>query len=247
MHFCPEAARLAGSPDIIVHGMLPMVSVKQAIADAFLESATQAQWLKVACRFRSPIRRDQAHSLTIAGGSFVLHAAPGGREVLLGNFEPLGECASGGMVVGCIELPESEVRERLSRFSASLPEVDSLWIAADSLVFSKLIANDASLPIIRGRRLTQGASTHSELLERVIALQTAHSVVVSRWLLSRPLSGMPPLDAIRIELAAPQIVRDTPALLVGSQPAHVFIGTRLAMRCEIGFLFKRMGAALATA
>lgn len=241
IHFCADAARRAGSPEIIVHGMLPLVYVKQTLASAFDVAHDHADWLKVFCRFQSPMRQGESHHLTIEDdGRFALHVSrERSRTVLEGIFTPLGDFKS-GMSMERIDISAFEVQERISQFAVSFPNVDALWIALDSLAFSRLITTDSLLPILRGRRLTEGVALHSELLRRAIALQTTHSVAVSPWFLSRVMRDAVCLDAIRIELGAPHVVRDTPTMLLGSQPADVLVGAKVAIRCEIGFLFRRL-------
>src|SRR5438105_10036487 len=112
--------------------MLPMVYVKQAITGTVDAAHAQERWLEVSCRFRSPMRRDESHDLTIAaGGTFALHAAAGSRAVLDGCFKTHGNLEP-GVAVEHIDISVSEVRERLSRFAMSLPKIGALWIAVDS-------------------------------------------------------------------------------------------------------------------
>ena len=240
VHFSVESARLAGSSEVIVHGMLPLVYVKQAIASTFEFVHFQQNWLKISCRFRLPMKRDKSHDLTIAPDrTFALHATDEQNVAVLQGTFGLHRDLTSTTAVENIDILPDEARERLSQFSRSFSKVNPFWIAIDSLAFSRLIANVISLPISLQRQLTEGVSTGGELLKRAIALQTTHTIIVSPWLLLHQYGDGDFKDTVRIGLGVPHVVRDTPAMLVGSQPADVFIGGRFAMRCEIGFLLRR--------
>lgn len=240
VHFFHESARLVGSPEIIVHGMLPLVHVKQAICNEFLQATIQPKWFRIACRFRLPVQRNQSHRLTLAPErTFALHAADGSGGAVLEGLFGLHEEPTIDTPSETIQIDSDHVRARLFQFSGSVSNINAYWIAIDSLVFSTLITNVISLPIVRQRRLTEGVSTGRELVERAIALQTTHKVIVSPRLLSHRNGDGNACDSIHIALGHPQVVRDTAAMLVGAQPADVFMGAIFVMRSEIGFLFKR--------
>ena len=70
IHFEAEQARKAGLDDLVVHGMLALLPVKQAVSRAHAASGVAQQggdgrWMKFHALFRNPIPHGSSSQLTV--------------------------------------------------------------------------------------------------------------------------------------------------------------------------------------
>jgi hypothetical protein len=193
----------------------------------------------VACRFRTPVVADVEHVLRLEGGRncSLLRAGAAQRPVLDGYTAALVDLRPVPGVDRLI-IAREEAAGCLALFAATFPALTRPWIALDCLALSALIDGRILHPLMRCRHLTAGVEHHAALLERVIALQTAHAVSVAPALADAGW-GEDVVDGdVTIQLLAPNVTRDTPGMLFGCQASDVYVGDRFVMRCTIGFFFR---------
>src|SRR5206468_4994561 len=65
IHFDRATARLAGLDDVVVHGMLVLVPVKQFVSDSHQRSSGEGGPARFKAFFRSPVPYDVLQSVTL--------------------------------------------------------------------------------------------------------------------------------------------------------------------------------------
>jgi len=142
IHFDLAHARAAGLDALIVHGMLAMMPMKEAAAQAVAPDG----WMKFRTLLRNPIAHDRDVVFTTrpaAGGiAFRLHgmdvkAAAGKLEHFRGTYGRAGDPS--GQLQGVTPRGKPLERAHLDRFFATYPHVRERWIALDAVVFSEFM------------------------------------------------------------------------------------------------------------
>jgi hypothetical protein len=137
IHFDLAHARAAGLDALIVHGMLAMMPMKQAAAQAVAPDG----WMKFRTLLRNPIAHDRDVVFTTkpaAGGiAFRLHDTAGKTEHFRGTYGRAGDPS--GQLQGDTPRGKPLPRAHLDRFSSTYPHVRERWIALDAVVFSEFM------------------------------------------------------------------------------------------------------------
>jgi hypothetical protein len=137
IHFDLAHARAAGLDALIVHGMLAMMPMKEAVADA----VAPAGWMKFRTLLRNPIAHDREVVFTTKpaadGISFRLHDLAGKTEHFRGTYGRVGDPS--GQLQGDTPRGKPLPRAHLDRFCATYPHVRERWIALDAVVFSEFM------------------------------------------------------------------------------------------------------------
>jgi hypothetical protein len=137
IHFDLAHARAAGVDALIVHGMLAMMPMKEALSQAM----PPAGWTK----FRTLLRKPIAHGQRVVfdtrpageGLAFRLHDTSGQVEHFRGTYGRVDDptCQLQGDVPRARPLDPAH----LERFRAAYPDVRERWIALDAIVFSEFM------------------------------------------------------------------------------------------------------------
>lgn len=234
IHFDLERAREIGSPEIVVHGMLPLLRLKQELAEA---AGSGEGWLHLKCRLKQPLQRGASHGLALRGGRFTLRADAAGTECVQGSFsrsaaEP-ARAPADGMVLSVADLPA-----RLAAFRTAFPGVRPLWIALDAIVFSHFLTEERPFALARDHGFAGGAHSQAELMQGTAAVQTLHAVSVAPSLLARTLDAGELPHTLHCVLAEPAVVRNSDVELAGAQPIDVLVDGQRLMQLEIGLLLR---------
>lgn len=241
IHFDLERARQAGSPAIIVHGMLPLLYIKREVARHARERLADREWLRVKCRLKTPLQRDASHEFRLKDGDasarFSLSAATGGSELVQGLYSTLGSVERGGSVEA-IGMSADEAQRKLAEFTTLFPDIDDFWIGLDGIAFAKFLSAGVLYRLASSFQAASDAHDQDELMQRALALQTFHSVTVAPWLIGRSLKEPPTLGAVRLHLTLPAVVQNSDTEFTGSERFDVFIDDEFAMQCDVGFLLK---------
>jgi hypothetical protein len=177
IHFDLAHARAAGVDALIVHGMLAMLPMKQALSHAL----PPAGWTK----FRALLRKPVAHGQQVvfdtkpaaAGLAFRLHDTSGQVEHFRGTYGRVDDPSAqlqGVQQQDGIARGKPLARAHLDRFRESYPDVRERWIALDAIVFSEFMRT--RLPVVERLahmhmlRLTGGVPA-----SRVV-VQSSHTV-----------------------------------------------------------------------
>jgi hypothetical protein len=146
IHFDPDRARLAGAEGPIVHGMLALLPVKQAVSDKLLMRSPNEVWLRFKALFQRPVPQDRSQSIVLTQKSL---------ESLKFRVESEGDkrkhCHGSASLVARPEVvgianraklqtvPLEAVAEDFASFLIDFPSVRSPWIWLDALVFSNFV------------------------------------------------------------------------------------------------------------
>jgi hypothetical protein len=233
IHFDLARAQAAGSPAVIVHGMLPLLYIKREIS----RHATPDGWLRVKCRLKSPLQRDVGHEFHLKGGKFSISDANGRADLVQGLYSSV-QNVDRGLSIEALRMSADEVQLKLAEFSASFPDIQDLWIALDSLAFAKFLSSGVLFRLASSFHMENDAHDQDELMQRALALQTFHSVAVAPSFIGRRIADREPLGDVRLHLTEPAIVQNSETELTGSERFDVFIDDEFALQCDVGFLLK---------
>ena len=137
IHFDLAHARAAGVDALIVHGMLAMLPMKQALS----QTTPPAGWTK----FRTLLRKPIAHGQSVVfdtkpagpGLAFRLHDASGQVEHFRGTYGRVDDPSS--QLQGGVPRARLLDPAHLDRFRQAYPDVRERWIALDAIVFSEFM------------------------------------------------------------------------------------------------------------
>ncbi|MFP5391655.1 MAG: MaoC family dehydratase [Gammaproteobacteria bacterium] len=241
IHFDIEKAMQAGSRSIIVHGMLPLLHVKQDIANRHDESDSWNQWLNIKCRLKSPLLRDARHEYMVRElgqkGKFSIRPIGKKEDLVQGTFSA-EETIEPGIDTGEITLDSAMIGDRLAQFSRLFPEIDYLWIAIDSLVFSRFLESEIPFVLARENNMVRDARNQVELMNKALTIQTFHSVQISPELLRKSVRSQRDIKSIKIKLGQPVSVKNNDSELLGSHTLEIYLNGEFSMRSEIGLMLK---------
>jgi hypothetical protein len=191
IHFDSVAARQAGLDDVVVHGMLALLPVKQLLGDEHRAANEQERWARFKAFFRSSIPYDQPQSVTLTARDarrteFSVRSADTQAERLRGFFmrnAPDDERPPAAMT----RRPLDDARPRLAAFAKSFPAIEHLWIALDAIAFSEFVRRD--MRDVASRVLgTLVPEQPANGIRGVTIMQTSQILAVSNAVLEAPLS-----------------------------------------------------------
>jgi len=245
IHFDLQRARDAGLDGLVVHGMLVLLPIKQAIGRlAAAKDPVQpvpispTGWKKFHAVFRKPVPHDSISLLTLrarsAGLEFRLTAGDAPDERIRGSYvsspsqtDWLGSHEWSGRTFHAI------APDAVQRFARTYPTVNEAWIALDACVFADFIRNrlDAVTQMVRNdfaqlrRPGTQGE----------VFVQVSHTVFFNAEALEALTPS--PADLLHLSYAmSPAQVVASQDKLAGSVSLPVLLGNTLVMLVEIGLL-----------
>jgi hypothetical protein len=242
IHFDRAAARLAGLDDLVVHGMLVLVPVKQFLSDNHQRLNGEGRSARFKAFFRSPVLYDQSQSVTLRTRS------PGRTEFSVRSAETQAESLRGFLTHAAAPdaepAPDAARRRlddsgsRLASFAARLPAIDSLWIWLDALAFSEFVRRD--MHGVASRALGQWVPDRpANGIPGVSIMQTSQDVFISEEVadarLSRMVTARPEILSYSIETS---LVVASLAEVSGTVRTAVWIDGMLAIQAEYGLLVR---------
>jgi hypothetical protein len=236
IHFDIERARLAGSEGIIVHGMLALLAVKQA-ADKSIDRQHDGTWHSVKARLKMPLQQDTSYRLSMTSGKsvkkFAVKSVDGHEELIQGCFTttPAFEIRPS---LKTVTLMPNRVQDKLEIFSKYFPNIYSLWIAIDAVVFADFIGSDILYESAKQEGMGQGAVNQRDLMALALTVQTFHTISISDELVGRSLNERHNVHSIEYQLSKANRVRTRPDAILGSHELDIYINQKFAMRSEIG-------------
>jgi hypothetical protein len=241
IHFDLERARRAGSDAIIVHGMLPLLHVKQAIARRHAQQGHGGRWLSLKCRLKSPLAQGSAYQFSVreAGdkGKFAVERIVDNTPMIHGTFS-MAVPIDAHVETAKLSLERDAVCEKLGEFAHLFPTIDALWIALDGLAFSRFLSSEVPFEMAKGIGIVPNAKSQEELMAKALTMQTFHAVHVSPALLNKTISNHADITAIEIRLPTPTALKNGPSELIGSHELDIYINGQFGMRTEIGLMLK---------
>ncbi|OQS21752.1 MaoC family dehydratase [Chromobacterium violaceum] len=240
IHFEVERARETGANDIIVHGMLPLLHIKQRLSTV-LPADTGRDWVSVKAMFRSPVLRQLPHALEIQPGKqrsrFSLRATHDASEVMAGSVYRSVPVESPEQPAS-FSIDRQLFREKRAVFAEAFPDFDRAWLLVDALTFSQFLSSEVPFSIVRDLAKMSGIASQHELMDAALTVQTAHTVMVEPELFRMPLSQLKDPGEIRCELHAPVTVPNSKDTLSGLSQFTVRLDGRPVMQSEVGLLVR---------
>ena len=230
IHFDLAHARAAGLDALIVHGMLAMMPMKEAAAQAVAPDG----WMKFRTLLRNPIAHDRDVVFTTkpaAGGiAFRLLDAAGKREHFRGTYGRVGDPS--GQLQGDTPRGKPLERAQIDRFFATYPHVRERWIALDAVVFSEFMRTRLHvlerLAHAHMMRLSGGAPA-----SRVV-VQSSHTVTFDAAFFEAPRAA-DQWDNLTHALLTPELLASGNQI-GGVVALPVLCAGRLVMLVEVGLV-----------
>ena len=227
IHFDLEAARRMDAADVVVHGMLALLSVKQRMGR--VNPVLPQDWMQFKALLKTPVLRDSLVALSTRERSdstaFKLQSSADNSEHMIGHVRtveaPLWPSTSSGFL-----LAREEVAAWLTAFREGLGQGFDDWVALDALIFSHFIRNhmgvvfDALSPQFRQRQRPNRLEDLSDLL----VVQTSHQITFCTSL--RSLGALQ--TDIRCEIANINLI-ESPGKAVGTLDLGVHVSDRHVM------------------
>jgi hypothetical protein len=235
IHFELAHARLAGLDALIVHGMLALMPVKDAVAGAIEPGG----WMK----FKSLLRNPIPHGAPIAfdakpaaeGLSFQVRGSAGQIEHFRGTYrraeDPVAELQGES-----VELQTALDCSHVERFAQFYPDVRQRWIGLDAIIFSEFMRTRLQIveDIAQAHLLGLGADAHTS---RVV-VQSSHSVTFDAAFFGA-LGGPDAWTGFSHGMLMPEMIASSNQLS-GTVSLPVMWQDRLVMLVELG-LVSRFG------
>lgn len=180
IHFDLDAAAKAGGDGLIVHGMLVLLPIKQALTERTPDFGAGV-WTRMQASFRRPVPQSVKLSTRIRQTAARTHYAVVDSHGAAAYFEGV---LSGGAPPEV--LPEGletifsheDLVRRWNAFMVSFPGLSAKWIVLDAMIFSVFIKNH--VPIFSQNILKVLGSDKSSETLLPVAVQTNQSVWFDR-------------------------------------------------------------------
>lgn len=236
IHFNLEDAKRAGLDALILHGMLALLPVKQAVSkEYFQQNGVDVGWMKFRALFRNPIPHDRLVRLgtkTADGGlNFRIAASGSEREHFRGVYIPVGDptpqFANG---VAKIKFSTIQSCKNQCRFAEYYPNVQESWIELDAIIFSEFIRSKIQV-------FKEMSQMHGENAGDKVLFQTSHSVIFDSGFFADASLAPLDLDQVVYGITEPEMI-SSDGQLIGTVSLPVMAGHKLVMLLEIGLIAK---------
>lgn len=249
IHFDIDYAQSAGLGELVVHGMLALLPIKQALSchssvshdtpNVEVENFASS-WFRFRAAFRTPVPHNSVSVLDVRSSgrniNFQLSGGESGDERFRGGFgpvaRPLDENISDDLFENCSRIEN----ERRDKFIYLYPEISERWIVLDAVVFSDFICTklDVVREIVRKSFFDR---YNAEMPEAGIVVQTSHVAIVDMAAFkSESASHLFPQN-LAYTMKPPVMIVDG-GQVTGSISLVVYSDTRPIMLVEIGLLQK---------
>ncbi|MFD0727574.1 MaoC/PaaZ C-terminal domain-containing protein [Lysobacter brunescens] len=236
IHFDRDAARRMDAADVVVHGMLALLPIKQRLG----RSASGEGWVQFKALLKAPVLRDAPVALSVSDRNgrvtFKLVPETGAADHVIGNVRRV-DPPDWSSDAERHALPAEEVDAWLQGFRSGLGEGYDDWVALDAMVFGDFIRNrigevfDRLGPELRlEQRLERIESLTSHLL-----VQTSHQIAFCGSL--HALGDLPP--SIHYQVDNIDLI-ESPGEAVGTLDLGVHVQDRHVMTITLGLMVKKL-------
>lgn len=241
IHFDEDRARGAGLSDIVVHGMLPLLHIKQKISNSIaLSGATE--WLTVKTVFRQPVLRHMQHVLDIESrGSrsrFSLCATQDGVEVMSGRIFAVNQSVNSTEMVDSFTVDTELYRQKKAIFLEIYPGFEKAWLLVDAITFSQFLENEIPFSLVKNQLELRGVANQAELMKSALTVQTSHTLTIEPSFYAQKTAEMVDPNEIRCELLPPVTVAGGKDSLSGLCQFNVFMDDAFVMQSEVGIFVR---------
>jgi len=244
IHFSREAARRMNASDVVVHGMLAMLPIKQAVgrSAAVEPTADTSTWVQFKALLKAPVLRDRSVRLMMterAGRTgFKLRPSEGAGDPISGSVrrvDPPGWESDARRIT----LPIGETNAWLHRFRDGPGGGLDQWVALDALVFGDFIRYRIGSVFERlgpALRLDEQLE-HIQDLTSHLLVQTTHQSVFASELQSA--AELPPIVDYQIDNI--DLVEHSDEA-VGTIDLGVHLQQRHVMTITLGLLIRKLAS-----
>jgi hypothetical protein len=185
IHFDLSAARAAGADALIVHGMLVLLPVKQALTRRLLElpglgksQVDDQAWVRVRCSLKKLVPQDIELQLSFKETGekigFMLTPSSNDATYVQGHLDRrIPEPSEKFSEIFTIDA--HTISESWKKFQSNFPAVSEIWIFLDALIFAQFIKNCVPLIVKMITGTAQDWSIEDGLGETVM-VQMSHTV-----------------------------------------------------------------------
>lgn len=241
IHFDARAASLVGAEDIIVHGMLVMLPVKQRCSQAVTNK--EDGWFKFNARLKAPVLVNRRAKLDVMESG-------GGARFKLMNADAdaihiSGKCAAVDKSHWQSDQPyflieRQDAKKSYDEFIKTYPDQRDLWVWLDAMIFSKFL--DAHISsIINALDKKPGRVNGEYRLENMtksFVVQTTHTSIVNTTLGRQSMDSFSDDQEIKYQIG--QIhVAETDVMAAGTVEIGVFYSKQHMMTIELGLMLKQ--------
>ncbi|MDY1032223.1 MaoC family dehydratase [Stenotrophomonas sp. CFBP8980] len=242
IHFNREAALRMNAADVVVHGMLAMLPIKQALGRAAAAEPGQdtAPWIHFKTLLKAPVLRDRDVSLALVHRvdrtGFKLRPCTGAAEHFIGGARRI-EAPVWDSDARRITLPVGETEAWLRHFEDGLGKQLDQWVALDALVFGDFVRYRLCAVFDRlgpALRLDEPLD-HIQYLSSHLLVQTTHQTVFAGGLCCA--GALPPVVDYQID-NIDLVERDDEA--VGTLDLGVHLQQRHVMTITLGLMIRKL-------
>ena len=242
IHFSREAARRMNAADIVVHGMLAMLPIKQALGRAAMAQpgAATVPWIHFKSMLKTPVLRDRTLTLALTDRAdrigFKLRTCEDKAEHFTGHARRVAP-SEWESDARRITLLVGDTQAWLNRFHEGLGSALDPWVALDALVFGDFIRYriatvfDQLGPTLR---LDEPLDRIEDLTSHLL-VQTTHQTVFAADLCT--VGELPPIVDYQID-NFDLVERDNEA--VGTLDLGVYLQQRHVMTITLGLMIKKL-------
>jgi hypothetical protein len=238
IHFDAGQARRLGSADVIAHGMLVLLFVKETLSRALPAVAAGEGWLSFRSRLRNPVVRNEPTVLEMVprreGLAFTL-TGQGRPSLITGSLAPTATPQGPDESIHRrLRLAADRVRERAERLTTAFPAIAAPWVVADAVTFATFLETGLrDFVAAYGMNITPGDWSPLSQGDRLV-VQTRHDVDFHAGFFARGTDVTLDLDLV-VESGPPVVT------LVGdnvSATTTLFVrsGKQPVMAVKIGLL-----------
>lgn len=238
IHFNLEDAKRAGLDALILHGMLALLPVKQAVSKEYLQQNDfDAGWMKFRALFRNPIPHDcmvRLWTKTVDGGlNFRISEPESEREHFRGAYIPVGDptpqFANDVAKIKFSTIPDGKNQ---CRFAEYYPNVQERWIELDAVIFSEFIRSEIQV-------FKEMSQMHGKNASKNVLFQTSHSVTFDTGFFADESLASLDFEQVTYGITEPEMISSDDQL-IGTVSLLVMAGHRLVMLLEIGLIAKKL-------
>ncbi len=241
VHFDISHAKLAGLDFLIVHGMLALLPVKQAITAALREAAGDRQgWTKFRALFRSPIPHGESNELSLAAAknvvNFRLRSKDTGQEYFRGSYgiseTPLYTTDD---MANITRMDAAAINQRLAQFNEYYPDIRERWVAWDAIIFSEFIRTKLAV-IEQASKKHFGSHEGGNTADKVV-VQISHTAYVRSDLVGEDIKNNTGSGGLSYSIGKPELIKNENEL-VGTVTLGVCVDNDPIMKMELGLMMK---------
>jgi hypothetical protein len=239
IHFDPEAARRLNVDDVVVHGMLALLPVKQELCG--LSKPGDTNWSGFKALLKAPVLRDTLIALSVNDQAprlrFRLESCPPNSEHMIGNMRKVAAPQWRSRAPVHIIQP-AQVSERLQVFREAFGPGYSAWVQLDALVFGHFIRHQIGDLFNR----LEIASTPGDAKYQIedfpqhLLVQISHQTVFHDAL--RPPKHLERLSALHYQVDNLNLTRDANTAF-GTLELGITLQCQHVMTIVLGLLVKK--------